>query len=368
MHAELRAHRLADLVLLLGERGVLESLDHRTAAEEAKVATAARRAGVLRVGFRELGKAGGILAQLGHQLLSPRRDLLRLRIACAGLELQQDVPRATLLRLAETLRIAVVGGANFLLAHAHLFFHRGHVEHDVFRLEPGGPLEARRIGRIEAADLLVGGLDVCNMARSRKTHLADGAFLELGDQETPRRRCRDNGSLAHRRRNLLDAHILGDAGLEHCWRHALRTQHLFVALERETAILLEALEAGDGLLQGRRRHGEAALGAIKGEHALIHQVIEHGAAQFLGLQQRPVHLAAGSSAQAILLLAQRPVELRLADGLAIDDGNLVCARRVVEIGIQAEKGEGNDEQRENDLGNALVVANSLEHLEFRVSQ
>jgi hypothetical protein len=68
--AKVRLDHIADVALLHLENGFFKWLDHGIAAKVTQITAIGSRAGILRVGLGHLGKALGIFAHLGQQLLS----------------------------------------------------------------------------------------------------------------------------------------------------------------------------------------------------------------------------------------------------------------------------------------------------------
>src|SRR5690606_35373211 len=205
---EFAAYRIADPTLLECEHRILERAHHHAAAEEAQVAAPARRARVLRLLARDVGKLARILAQGFEHGIGLGHDLVYLALLGSIAEREQHVTRLAFLRHPEALLIALIEGADRIIGDRHFLLYRCAVEHEIFGLQPRRTLEARRVGLVVGGDLLVAHGRVRAQAVGGKTQFADAALLELRIEETPGGRLGHEAGIAHGSDDLLHAHIL----------------------------------------------------------------------------------------------------------------------------------------------------------------
>ncbi len=228
------------------ERGVLERLDHRAAAEEPEVAAAALAGLVLRV----LAGQGREVGARRLRFLEDRLGLLAHRGRVLVGRLEQDVLRVHLLRVGELLQVGLVVGLDLLRRRGDRGAQRLRVDGEVADLAALAELVARRILRVERLRLGVGGGEagaelVGREADDVELHLLVaaavlGVGLLLGDGDPARDRLLE----------LLRQQVGADAVLEVVFaqRRPLRAQHGAVAVGAdELAVLAEGGDVPDEL-------------------------------------------------------------------------------------------------------------------------
>ena len=138
MQTELRLDDAAGLAGLERKGGVLETLDHHPAAEQAEIAALRRRARVLRVFLRELGELLGRRLHFCEDLLGLLVRRLARGFVRIGRQLDQDVARTPLLAnaiLATRLRVRFL---QLRVRHRGCLAERLGREHDVLDPNPFG--------------------------------------------------------------------------------------------------------------------------------------------------------------------------------------------------------------------------------------
>jgi hypothetical protein len=96
------------------------------------------------------------------------------------------------------------------------------------------------------------------------------------------------------------------------------------------------------------------------QQLLVDEVIEDRLARFRRVEKLGIDLPR-LRPQALLLLAHGLLELLLADLGVADPGHRVPGSRIAHVGIDAEEGERQRDQRQKDLDDLLVVANCVKH-------
>jgi hypothetical protein len=195
------------------------------------------------------------------------------------------------------------------------------------------------------------------------THFRDVPLFRLQRQNAGDRGIGVDGRTGDRTRQLLQRQVLAQLGFETGRRHALGTQGGLVAFVGETAVDIEGLDAKDGLADRLVADEHPVLVRFEHQQALVDQVIEDGLARFRRLEQLGIVLVAELCAQAVLLIAQRFLELLLVDLQIADFCHVSGRTRVTDIGLEAEESEGDGDQTKNGLGDDLVIADCVEHEE-----
>jgi hypothetical protein len=138
-------------------------------------------------------------------------------------------------------------------------------------------------------------------------------------------------------------------------------QHRLVAFVGELAIDLEGLDADDRLATAASPATRRLFEASSSSTRWLIQVVEDGLTGLRAVEQAGVELGAELGAQTFLLVAQRLLELLRRDLDIADAGDVVAGAGIADVGLDAEKGEGQRDQRQKDLDDLLVVADCVEH-------
>ena len=350
MKTEFRLHRTADFTALELEDRVLEALAGKRAARiHAQVAAVRGRTRVLRVFLRQFREALGRLARLGHDLVG----------LFPGLD--EDMARAPLFRIRQLAGAPFVGflqlGIGRLLVPGQFF--RG--KHEVLGAHALGHLEIGEIGIVERLQLRIVQLYARDESFRGDEGLGHLALLAqqrdepFGNRARLERRAADRAGEAPRRQ--LDAQLRDVAFV----RQAARPEVGRVALAGEFSAFLEFRRGEDA--RHHIRLGDREARALHlGEHeALRDHRLEDREAHFRRLELRRVGATAEHLAQAFLLAAHFLGEFALRDRGAVHRRDVLNAAHAARIGLQAEERERDDDQTENDLQDALVLGDKIEH-------
>ncbi len=140
-----------------------------------------------------------------------------------------------------------------------------------------------------------------------------------------------------------------------------RLQEVLVLRQREAVTVAKLGDLEQQLLQIGIRNHDALARSLFDEQPALNQPVEHDRANLRTVEQRGVGLIAEHLAHLLLLSAQRLAELRLRDPLFAHRGNRAARTGVAEIGIDAEKGEGDDDGAQDPLDYPFLVADEIEH-------
>ncbi len=167
--------------------------------------------------------------------------------------------------------------------------------------------------------------------------------------------------------DVLHQQIAAQARLENRRRHALGFEHLLVTLQRKPACVLERRLFGDHALQLLVADGHSRTQRLSEQQMLADQIVHHREPQFRIIQQRGIGAALEHALDGLLPLAQCLVEFLLRDTVTAHRREPCRAVARAEIGIDAEKCERQQNDRENDLDQPLVVGDEVEHMNTVVS-
>ena len=230
-------------------------------------------------------------------------------------------------------------------------------------------LDARLLGRLERGGILVVEvlhLRIVDLYVLHERFEVDGGDLDLAllleqPQVLEGRRLGDDVGRGHRLLHGAHEEILPQPLLEHRRRHVLRGQHLPVAVGRKLAVVLERRDRSDELLELRVGDAEALVARLAGEQPLVDEHLEQREAHLGIVEHRGIEVAAHLPAHLVALLAQRVREFLLRDLVAADRGHGVRAGAAAEVVVDAEEGERHHQQGEDDLRDALVFGDQVEH-------
>ena len=134
-----------------------------------------------------------------------------------------------------------------------------------------------------------------------------------------------------------------------------------VPAERELAVLLERRLGGDQLAHLVVGRGHPVARNVEAEHAPADQAVEELLAGLGRVEERRIEVPAERGPQLVPLLVGRAPELRGRDRAAVHLCEIAAAREPVER-LDAEERERRDQdQREQDLQQTLVLADEFEH-------
>jgi hypothetical protein len=190
-----------------------------------------------------------------------------------------------------------------------------------------------------------------NCRNARLGHLAllrlDGG--EARDDRARRDRgFRDRAGEAHERQLALQ---LGDVALV---RDAPAREVRRVLGGRELAVLLELRGAGDGVDHRLPAHEHVGAPELARDQALGDEALEHQALRFGGFQHRGVDGSAEDAAHLFGEFAPRNFH-------SVHRGDGVARSAELRIGLDAPGGEGDRDQPEENLDDALILGDEIEH-------
>src|SRR5258706_5813064 len=193
--------------------------------------------------------------------------------------------------------------------------------------------------------LLRGDLHLRGIRVGGEVHHAHVARLPGELDEAVQRRARHDRGVGNGSAELLLAVVLAQALVEPHGGYTLRLGDLLVAVAVEAAVDLEERLGIDPLGELLVAHANAGPFRADAQHLLGHEPIEHRSAHLRIVHDRGIELAAQLAPVVLGLVAQRLVELLLADAHAAHGSERVAAHGRAEIEIDAEEAEGNDEEQ-----------------------
>jgi len=217
------------------------------------------------------------------------------------------------------------------------------------------------VGVVVRLDLLVGELHLREELLVRDARLRDLALLRLDRGEARGHRARRDRGLGDRAGEarerdvalqLGDVALVGDAAAREVGR---------VLGGGELAVLLELRRAGDGVDHRLAAHHHVGAQRLALEQAALDQALEHRAARFRRVEDARIDRAAEAPAQLLLLAAHLLGELALRDLQPVDRRDRVARAAKARIGLDAPGGEGERDQAEEHLDEALVLGDEIEH-------
>jgi hypothetical protein len=224
-------------------------------------------------------------------------------------------------------------------------------------------LDPRLLGRrvvggmrvVERLHLLGRHLHLGEVCVRNEVHLAHLAALPGELDEAVECCARHERRVGDRGAELLVAEVLPQALVEAHDGEALRARDLLVAVLAEAPVDLEEGLRGDLLGKLLVAHADAgALGAEQNQ-LLVHEPVEDGAAHLAVVHDGGIELPAELLAIDLGLVAQRLVELGLADAVVAHARERVAAHGRAEIEVDPEEPERDDEEeREEESHDPLV--------------
>jgi hypothetical protein len=193
--------------------------------------------------------------------------------------------------------------------------------------------------------LLRGDLHLRGIRVRGEVHHAHLPGLPGELDEAVQRRARHDRGVGNGPAELLLAIVLAQALVEPHGGHALRLGDLLVAVAVEAAVHLEERLRIDSLGELLVAHSNAGPLGAHAQQLLRHEPVEHRPAHLRVFHDRGIELAAQLAPVVLGLVAQRLVELLLADAHVAHGSERVAAHGRAEIEIDAEEAEGNDEEQ-----------------------
>ena len=272
--------------------------------------------------------------------------------------------RLALFRRSILTRVGIVGRLHLRGIDLDARRQRVGRQRHVFDLRLLGRLVRFRVLLVIRLDLRVIDLDRLHERFGIDRRDRDFALLLEQREIAFRRRARDDVAvdegLLQRLKNQLAAHAL----LERQRRHALRLQHLLVALGREFAVDLKRLLLRNEFIELRVGDAEPAGAGAVFQQALVDELIDERVARFRCIEDRRIVVASERLAHPILLVAHHLVEVGLSHLVVADGGDGIASAAAAKVVIHAEESERQRDQRENHLDDALVLENEVVHFEF----
>ena len=365
MKAILRGDRPRNFPLFQLEQRRLElrHILHAAAPDESQVTAVCCRARILRVFLCELGELRRIRDQLLINLLCPRSRLVSRFGAGGTVDTDQNVacpPRllGAVLRATGFIELLELGWIELNLRRQRL----GRQYH-VIDLDPLRNLELARIAVVILFDSLRADLHLTGKAVRRDTVVAHFAFLLGKPHQLVEYGLRHEAAAKISFALLLKHQILTQSGLENSRRHSLRLEDLLIALIRELVRLVpERRLLGDDGLKLPVTYGHAVANRAIEQQPALNQVIQSGKAKLRAVKQAAGdRLSLHHPAQGFLTVAQRVGKLPLRDFVIADPCNRLAGARQAKVGVHAEEGERDSNQKQERLQDAPVVANESEH-------
>ena len=289
-----------------------------------------------------------------------RSAVLGRRILGRG---DQDMAGATLFFRRVALCILVVIGLDVGVAHGHLAGRCSGVEHHVLGLDLLRRLETAAALVVVGLEHVVGDLDLGRIVGCLEQQFLHLALLLIDLGQARRKRFRREGAVLHGCIDLLQRQVLAQIGFERRRRQALRGQQHLVTLDIELAF--SALQIGnlqDALLQRCVRHRQIAAAGFHGQCLLRNQVVEDALARIGRIQHARIELRAVKLAQPVGLLALGRVQFFLGNFLTAHLGDDIALVTHAGVAFDAEQCKrGDDEQQEQELHQALVGTDEIEH-------
>ncbi len=359
MVAEGRAHRVRDVALLEGERGLLERSHQLPGAHEAEVASLHRARLVLRDLLRELAEVLPGPRALDHVLDLRLGRVLRVAASHRG-HPHQHVSDPEALRLVELGPVLLVVGVDLRVRDRGGL--RARSEQHVLEAPPLGLAELRLVGlhvRLEVGvrHLHRGhrGLDVG--VGPRGPHLLVALAVGL-----PQLLVGDLHALLDQVLHLAPEELAPHLGLELAGIEPDLAQHLHVFVAGEPSVLLELADLLDGGPQLVVADAHALVGRPLDHDGLGHQIVDHllGQAEPLGQlwgQLLPRHPRVGRHHVGLGAL-----EALRRDLLAVDDRDRVALAAAEGAGPEIEEdARGEDEDHDDDQEHELQAPGVFAH-------
>ena len=355
-------NRVGDFTLLECEHGLLHGQGQRAPLDPAQAAAFARRAGILRFLAGQIGKAGRLCARPGDDIFRLGQGVLGHIIRSARRQLDQDVADI------DAGRDHVAGLVLLVVILELGFFDRRHagqcgglVEHQIIGGNLFGQTQRVLVSVIPGLDVRIRDLHVLGMVGGIEDPQTDGARFRQGTFECIEHRRRQAGCITHGSQHTVQRQLGTLTSFEIARRHAIRGQHLVIAIGGELSIDLQLRHGGNRPAQRSIGHAEMLVGRHRDLQLAVDQLVQQGLTRLRIVQQGRIEPALAAFLHLLQLVALSLNKFFLCHRVPanFDDGRI---GRDEGIAADAEEHEGrHDQNQKKQLHQALMRTNEIEH-------